>query len=112
MSVLQAFNEGGTAIITVTFEDESDNPVVPNSANWSLYSQGQVVNGRDEVPVNSFYTENEKSKADIVLQGDDLIGGGAYLIVKGDYDSDAGTNLPFRFWTEIPVNRMPFSQSI
>ena len=98
--------EEGTYIITASFTDEDDNAVVPNSINWSLYdSTGNIVNGRNNVPVPV-----PASTITIVLQGDDLaiIGtdGRRVLRIDYDYDSAAGSGLPGKKEVEFDVTNL------
>lgn len=87
--------EGSTFIVNVTFRDEDENLVTPNSGStWSLYtSDGTVVNERTDVDFV------EDTSVDIVLSGDDLKPDDdrvLYLLLEGTYNSDAGSNLPFK----------------
>lgn len=95
--------EGSTYVVTLTFTDETESAVVPDTLEWSLYDKdGAVVNGRDGVTV----TPALETK--IVLSGADLrsVGGvGAtqlMLVVAGTYSSSLGAGLPLRdavtFW--------------
>lgn len=46
-------NAGASWILRVSFFDENDTPVIPNSIKWSLVdSEGNIINGRDEVAVS------------------------------------------------------------
>ena len=92
--------EEATYIITVDFEDEDGDPVVPTSITWTLTdSSGTVINDREDevvaVPAPSI---------DIVLSGNDLVvqsGETASkvsrrLLIEAVVDTDAGSNLPIK----------------
>lgn len=103
ISIPETVNDQSTGVFVVSFLDEDDQPVTPNEDTifWSLYdSENQVVNDREDVPVDS------AEEIDIVLFGNDLVysQGGAKrkLLVKCLYNSTRGSNLPLReqaeFW--------------
>lgn len=92
--------EKSTYIVTCAFKDENGDDAVPSSIKWSLTdNDGTVINSRDQVTVAV-----PAASIDIVLYGDDL----AILssetidyvnrkvIIEAVYDSDAGSNLPFK----------------
>lgn len=90
-------DEESTYVVTFAFEDEDDNPVVPNSATWTLTDiAGGVINSQSAIDILPIV-----QTGDIVLSGDDLaIPDG----VAGDverrfriaalYDSSLGSDLP------------------
>ena len=90
-------DEESTYVVTFAFEDENDNPVVPNSATWTLTDiSGAVINGQADVSIAPIVQTGY-----IVLTKDDLaIPDG----VAGDverrfriaalYDSSLGSDLP------------------
>ena len=90
-------DEESTYVVTFAFEDEDDNPVTPNSAEWTLTDiSGSIINSRDGIDILPIV-----QTGDIVLSGDDLaIPDG----VAGDverrfriaalYDSSLGSDLP------------------
>ena len=88
--------EQSTFVITVSFFDEDDNPVVPTAASWTLTDEaGNVINGRQGVAITPAAT------VDVVLQGNDLAVAGAteagrIFTVSGTYNSDAGSGLPLK----------------
>jgi hypothetical protein len=87
--------EKGTFTIPVSFTDEDDAAVIPDSITWSLSrTDGSIVNSREDVAVAS-----PAASVNITLSGNDL----AILTdsdidriftVKIVYDSDIGDNLP------------------
>jgi len=91
--------EKSTFVISVSFTDEDDSAVVPNSGlTWTLTDMdGDVINNRENVsitPASTIY---------IVLQGDDLEIAdssnnyeGRIITVEGTYDSDLGSDLPMK----------------
>jgi len=97
------FNQGGTGVLDVSFHDENGTPIVPNSVTWSLYARGQIVNEREEVSIAA------QQSVEIVLSGDDLVGGWQWLEVKARYDSSAGSDLPLVEWQKISVEERPES---
>jgi len=67
---------------------------------WSLVDKDdEIINSREDVAITGGDLD---TSVDIVLQGDDLsaVENTTYthlwLVVKGTYDSDAGTDLPFQ----------------
>jgi hypothetical protein len=97
MSIYPTLVKGSTGAFTVEFFDEAGEVVVPNSVSWSLYQQKQIVNEREDVSVSP------ASSIEIVLSGNDLVGGVQYLVVEGTYDSSAGSDLPLRDWVAFNV---------
>lgn len=89
-------NEKGTYIVSVTFTDEDDASVTPNSGlTWTLTDlDGNVINSREDVAIT------EASTIDIVLTDSDLqvvTGHDRRIVtVEGTYDSSLGTNLPIK----------------
>jgi len=87
--------EDSSYVVTASFTDEDDSPVVPNSIEWSLKdSDGDVVNERTAVAVAA-----PASSIQIVLSAGDLDPGGAtathlVLTITADYDSSLGSGLP------------------
>lgn len=104
----------GTLAIRFTFRknDRAGELVVPETLSWSLYNSARgVINSRLNVAI-----ETPASPQVIVLSDADLqrvtsnIREWRSLVLKGTYDSDFGTGLPFtrayNFWVEsgIPLN--------
>ena len=95
--------EGSTYVVTVPFEDEDGNPVVPKTVTWTLTDgDGQVVNSRHEV------IETPAASLDIVLTDGDLPADGylvrmLYLLVEATYDSALGSDLPLKVQCQIEV---------
>jgi hypothetical protein len=90
--------EESTAKITVSFTDEDDQAVIPNTINWSLTDvNGTEINGRTDVVVSS-----PASTITLGLSGDDLAiqagetGDYVYRVftVKATYNSSLGADLP------------------
>jgi len=95
------FRAGGTGFVDITFRDEDDNLVVPNSATWTLTNEnGRIINGRQAVAIAALAEE-----ITIVLFGDDLIGGRQIIHICGRYDSTEANDLPFRDWHIIDVKQ-------
>ncbi len=98
-------NEGTTAAFDVSFTDEDDAAVTPNSITWSLFDdRGTVINNREDVAVAV-----PDSTITIVLYGDDLKRtsttdrGIRRLTVYADYDSSLGNDLPITAEHEFRV---------
>lgn len=49
----KVINEGTTAIVTMVFQDDQQNSVIPNSAVYTLYdkSSGAIINARNAIAV-------------------------------------------------------------
>lgn len=93
-----AFNEDGTGVVSCEFFDENGESVLPNSITWALTdNEGTVINNRE--------AENKTpgTAIDIVLTGDDLQPGTLFVTIWGTYDSDLGTDLPFKDWCSFKV---------
>ena len=71
---------GSTITISVKFLASDGSSLDPKTAYWSLYRDGQIVNGRENVELT-----NPSSVVNITLSGDDLIGGTQMLYVKAYY---------------------------
>ena len=95
------YRAGGTAVFRVVFKDEDGTAVVPNTATWTLLRGGQVLNNRKDVSITPAAT------VDIVLSGDDLVGGTQHIVIDAVYDSSAGSGLPLRMWASFDVARPP-----
>ena len=103
--------EEGTFTIPVSFTDEDDLAVTPNTITWSLSkTDGTIVNEREDVNVAV-----PGSTVNITLQGDDLAISDdedvvRILTIEIDYDSSIGSGLPqnardtFRI---IPLSQIP-----
>ena len=88
--------EEATYIITVAWLDDAGAAVTPSAATWTLTDlDGDVVNSRSNVTINSLSTTNT-----IVLSGADLAllttlnGPTRVLLVEYTYTSSAGSDLP------------------
>jgi len=106
VSIATEASEESTAVFTVGFEDEDDQPVTPNSIKWKLTdASGVVVNSRNDVVVSP------ATEINIVLSGDDLVmsagfSGDArklYVTIYGTYNSTYGSNLPYNHQFDFPV---------
>ena len=91
--------EESTYVVTASFTDENDTPVVPNTITWSLTDlDGDPINYRSDVEVLS-----PAASITLVLKGDDLQiaageGGSAQriLTLEATYDSSLGNDLPLK----------------
>lgn len=98
--------ERSTYVVTVAFSDEDGNAVTPDSITWTLSdTSGNVINSRSDVSISVPAASN-----DIVLSGADLAIPrwrflGRVLTIEAVYDSDAGSNLPFK--DEITFDILP-----
>jgi hypothetical protein len=106
VSIATQVSEESTAVFTVSFKDEDDQPSVPNSLTWKLTDgSGNVINSRTAV------TASPASAVNIVLKGDDLalsagVTGNAekrFLTVYGTYDSSYGSGLPYKHEVGFPI---------
>jgi hypothetical protein len=88
-------DEGSTYVVRATYYDEDDNPVTPDSVQWTLTDGGGViVNGRENVAIVAPGLYN-----DIVLGAADLRCKGGrdetrVMVLEYVYDSSQGLNLP------------------
>lgn len=95
--------ERSTYVVTISFYDEDDNPVVPSSVTWTLTDEdGVVINDREDV------VATPATSLEMVLSGLDLAVSGQVtatriLTVSGVYDSDAGSDLPLRAHVRFSV---------
>ena len=97
--------EEGTVVIEFTFKDEDTNPVVPNSATWTLFNtRGVVVNNRNQIALTSLTTTMK-----VVLTGEDLVINSAHgkeriFLVEYVYNSSNGTNLPNKDYCQFAID--------
>jgi len=100
-------NERSTYVLTITFKDEDNDVVIPNASSikWTLTdSEGNIVNGRDQVSIVSASTIR------IILTGLDLAIGGDLLdterklLIEATYDSSLGMNLPLTEEITFSIN--------
>lgn len=95
--------DGSTYLVAFQFYDELDNLIVPTNIKWSLYNErGEIVNGREDVPIIP-----PTASVVLVLQGDDLLkidGAVRQLLVQSNYDSTYGTYLPLNDAVLFPVH--------
>jgi len=97
-----AFNEDGTGVVNTQFYDEQGNAMTPNTITWALTEvDGTVINGREQV------SESAAQEVDILLTGDDLQPGTLFVTIWGEYDSDLGTDLPYKDWCSFKVLDAP-----
>jgi len=67
-AINETATEGSSFKVTVTFYDESGNPVAPDTMTWTLTDEGgSVVNSRLNVEITT-----PASTENILLEGDDL----------------------------------------
>ncbi len=102
--------EESTAKLTISFTDEDDQVVTPNSINWTLTDdQGTIINSRDNesvaVPASTII---------VGLSGDDLAlqtgetGNYVYRIftIEAVYNSSLGSNLPLKDSLKFAVRNL------
>ena len=88
--------EGGTLIVGASFQDEDGNSVTPNTLNYTVLDRYEkVVNSLDEMTITP------SSSIEVTLSGEDLPAGTLYFLLKGTYNSDAGSDLPLKGYVEI-----------
>ena len=98
--------ENGSAVFSLVFRDEANQPVTPKTMKWTLCDQdGAVVNNRED---ETGLTLEPTTK--LLLYGDDLAifndteDGFRVVIFTGTYDSDLGNDIPlvdqFGFYIE------------
>jgi hypothetical protein len=100
--------ERSTYKVSVSFYDETDTPVVPNSVTWKLTDDtGGVINSR------SSQSETPSTTVDIVLYGADLsipAGSNAdrfeYLTIYAPYNSTLGSSMPLRHEVKFQVKNL------
>ena len=82
-----------TYIVTIDFLDETDTPVVPKSATWTLSNEtGDIVNDREGETFDPL-----AASVDLALSGLDTayaLGRARYLKVHAVYDSVVENDLP------------------
>jgi hypothetical protein len=88
--------ENSSYVVTVSFEDEDGDAVIPNEITWTLKDEdtGLVVNSRTAVSIATPAASN-----DILLKGDDLepltlTSKKLIMTVNATYDSALGTDIP------------------
>lgn len=100
--------EKSTYGIVISFTDEEDNAITPNAGTclWTLTDEkGTVINTRSNQAIAS------ANPLTIVLKGNDLLllaSENVNLVRRRlnlycEFDSDLGTNLPFRDSCEFPL---------
>lgn len=95
MSVTTTLNvsvlAGGTVIVGASFQDEDENSVTPNTLNYTVLNEyEEVINSLDEISITP------DTSIQVTLSGDDLPEGKPYFLLKGTYDSSAGSDLPLK----------------
>lgn len=88
-------NEKSTQVFTVSFFDENDLAVIPNTVTWSWAdNNGAIINSRSDI------VETPATSIDVVLSGNDTVILSSsdslerVLTVKATYDSSFGSDLP------------------
>ncbi len=105
----EAAKEGGTYAVDLSFEDEEDNDLTPNTILWDLRdADGEVINEKEDESVSG-----PAAAVTVVLQGADLPADPAdgdyshiWMVVHGTYNSSLGTNLPYYDQVRISVEPM------
>ena len=98
--------ESSTFIITVSFFDESNLPVEPETMSWTLRdAAGTIVNDREDVAIDTPIG----SSTTILLSGDDLALTGYFsglrtITLEGTYDSDLMTGAPISAATIFKID--------
>ena len=86
-------SDRSTYIITISFFDEEEDTMVPDTLEWYLTDEvGTIVNGRSAEEVTP------AEEVTVVLKGDDLAasaGTKRVFTIKGTYTSTLGAELPF-----------------
>ena len=105
MTIISA-NEGGSVFITASFADRNEDPVVPNTVEWSLCDgDGNIINSREDV------SETPAESVTILLSGDDLPWAASfptetyflYLTVMAVYDEVDESDVPQNQEVKIAV---------
>jgi len=100
-------NERSTYIVQISLTDEDELPVTPLTLVWTLRdAAGAVVNGRENVEV-----ESPQSAVYITLSGDDLLIDGYFsgrriLSLEGTYNSTLANGVAIRAAAAFDVDRL------
>ena len=108
------FNEKSSGVITVAFEDEDGDAVIPTSILWTLTTVNgiTVINNREQVAISV-----PAASVDILLKGDDLNFTeteqtvktiNRRLTIEAVYDSDLGTDIPLRDNKLITIRNLQY----
>lgn len=107
ITTLSDVPEQTTKAVTMAFEDEDGQDVVPNSLVWSLYNEdGDIVNDKEDVEI-----ETPAATVTIAVYGDDLVytdGRKRRVVVTGTYDSTLGSDLPLVGIAEFNLVRQAY----
>ena len=105
--------EESTIAITIDFEDEDGDAVVPTEAKWTLTNDdGDVVDTRERVNISSL-----ASSVDVVLKGSNLqiLSGESgdrfatrRFLIEAKYNSSLGTGLPLNESCTFPVRNLKY----
>lgn len=103
-------DEGSTFFPIVTFSNENDELVVPNSIVWTLTdSAGNIMNNREDVVVVT-----PASSIEIKLTGDDLLIDSSmyirFLLIKAIYTSSRGSGQTLNkelMFQIVPIVKIP-----
>jgi len=108
------FNEKSSGVITVAFEDEDGDAVIPTSILWTLTTVDgvTVINSREQVAISV-----PAASVDILLKNDDF----AFteteqdvkevdrrLTIEAVYNSDLGTDIPLRDDKVITIRNLQY----
>ena len=107
------FNEKSAGVITVAFEDEDGDAVIPTSIKWTLTTVNgvTVINSRDQEDITP------AASVDILLEGDDLALTETEqsvkeidrrLTVEAVYDSDLGIDIPLKDDKVITIRNLRY----
>ena len=88
--------ENSSYVVTVAFEDEDGDAVIPETITWTLRDEdtGSIVNSREDISIGTPAASN-----DVLLKGDDLepltlTSKKLIFHVDATYDSALGSDIP------------------
>lgn len=94
--------DGGTIILSASFQDEDGAAVVPNELTYTLLNEyEEVVNSRENITITP------AESVSVTLSGDDLPAGTLYWVIEGTYDSSAGSDLQLVGYAYFHVQQRP-----
>jgi hypothetical protein len=92
MPSTNVFNEKETGYVTLTFTDEDDTAVIPDSATYTLYNKasGAIINNREDTAISSLAASidlelvpNDNAIIDDTLESEEHV-----LFIKWVYNTD------------------------